>query len=86
MPCLQLTAYCAITSLVCIPFLFLILAISHSYVGFTAGKGQIAGPIVLENVSFAPSGGVMNMMSLVIFCVFSVLISFLQGDVAPRPR
>ena len=86
MPCLQLTAYCAITSLVCIPFLFLIPAISHSYVGFTAGKGQIAGPIVLENVSFAPSGGVMNMMSLVIFCVFSVLISFLQGDIVPRPR
>ena len=50
-----------------------------SYVGFTVGKGQVAGPIILENVSFAPSGSVMTMMTLVIFCAFSVLISFLQG-------
>jgi hypothetical protein len=52
----------------------------RSYVGFTVGKGQIAGPIVLENVSFAPSGSVMNFTTLIIFCMFSVLISFLQGN------
>jgi hypothetical protein len=61
----------------------------RSYVGFTVGKGQIAGPVVLENVSFAPSGSVMNFTTLIIFCVFSVLISFLQGNsetCALRPR
>ena len=56
-------------------------AVLFRYVGFTVGKGQVAGPIVLENVSFAPSGGVMNITTLIIFCVFSFMIALLQGNV-----
>ena len=50
------------------------------YIGFTVGKGQLAGPVILENVSFAPSGSVMTMSTLVILCVFAFLMSFLQGE------
>jgi hypothetical protein len=58
----------------------LLTAALFRYVGFTVGKGQTAGPIVLENVSFAPSGGVMNITTLIICCVFSALIALLQGN------
>jgi hypothetical protein len=44
------------------------------------GKGQLAGPIILENVSFSPSGSVMTLSTLVILCVFALLMSFLQGE------
>ena len=82
-PSLQPTTFCAAACIACVPPL---TRFSRSYVGFTVGKGQNAGPIILENVSFAPSGSVMTLMTLVIFCVFSVLISFLQGNQVLRAR
>jgi len=56
------------------------LSLPSRYVGFTVGKGQLAGPIILENVSFSPSGSVMTLSTLVILCVFALLMSFLQGE------
>ena len=50
------------------------------YIGFTVGKGQLAGPVILESVSFAPSGSVMTMSTLIILCAFAFLMSFLQGE------